>query len=128
PNNTSSRSTLIHQTDRPRSGHGGTRGYPGGRSPNRPDRRHPEGDRPRANRTAAPEMGCLMGTAAPHGLEGYSAFQLRRVLERLREGLDDPLAVRLLTAHRAELDARLRQDLLNVEARAGAHLCVCGPY
>jgi hypothetical protein len=69
-----------------------------------------------------------MGTAAPHGLEGYSAFQLRRVLERLREGLYDPLAVRLLTAHRAELDARLRQDLLNVEARAGAHLCVCGPY
>jgi hypothetical protein len=69
-----------------------------------------------------------MGAAASHGLEGYSAFQLRRVLERLREGLYDPLAVRLLTAHRAELDARLRQDLLNVEAGAGAHLCVCGPY
>jgi BREX system ATP-binding protein BrxC/D len=69
-----------------------------------------------------------MGTAAPPGLEGYSAFQLRRMLERLREGLYDPLAVRLLTAHRAELDARLRQDLLAVEAGAGAHLCVCGPY
>jgi BREX system ATP-binding protein BrxC/D len=73
-------------------------------------------------------MGCLMGTAAPHDLEGYSPFQLRRVLERLREGLYDPLAVRLLTAHSAELDARLRQDLLNVEAGARAHLCVCGPY
>jgi hypothetical protein len=73
-------------------------------------------------------MGCLMGTAAPTGLEGYSAFQLRRMLERLREGLYDPLAVRLLTAHGAELDARLRQDLLNVEAGLGAHLCVCGSY
>jgi hypothetical protein len=73
-------------------------------------------------------MGCLMGSAAPHGLEGYSAFQLRRVLERLREGLYDPLAVRLLTAHRDELDARLRQDLLDVDAGAGAHLCVCGAY
>ena len=69
-----------------------------------------------------------MRTAAPHTLESYSAFQLRRVLERLREGLYDPLAVHLLTAHRAELDARLRQDLLNVEAGVGAHLCVCGPY
>ena len=69
-----------------------------------------------------------METAAPPGLEGYSAFQLRRVLERLREGLYDPLAVHLLTAHRAELDARLLQDLSKVEAGAGAHRCVCGPY
>ncbi len=69
-----------------------------------------------------------METATPPGLEGYSAFQLRRVLERLREGLYDPLAVHLLTAHREELDARLRQDLAKVDAGAGAHLCVCGPY
>jgi P-loop Domain of unknown function (DUF2791) len=73
-------------------------------------------------------MGCLMATTAPYGLEHYSAFQLRRVLERLREGLYDPLAVRLLTAHGEELDARLRQDLPDVEAGGGAHLCVCGPY
>jgi P-loop Domain of unknown function (DUF2791) len=69
-----------------------------------------------------------METAAPPGLEGYSAFQLRRVLERLREGLYDPLAVHLLTAHRAELDTRLRQDLSTVDTGAGAHLCLCGPY
>ena len=69
-----------------------------------------------------------MAAAAPYGLEDYSAFQLRRVLERLREGLYDPLAVRLLTAHGEELEARLRQDLPDVEAGAGAHLCVCGPY
>jgi P-loop Domain of unknown function (DUF2791) len=73
-------------------------------------------------------MGCLMATAAPHDLEGYSAFQWRRVLERLREGLYDPLAIRLLTAHGEELETRLHQDLLDVEAGVRAHLCVCGPY
>jgi hypothetical protein len=69
-----------------------------------------------------------MGTVASNDLESYSSFQLRHVLERLREGLSEPLAVRLLTAHRAELDARLGRDLLAVEAGVGAHLCVCGPY
>jgi hypothetical protein len=73
-------------------------------------------------------MGCLMASAAPHDLEGYSAFQLRRVLERLREGLYDPLAIRLLTAHGDELEVRLRQDWLKVNAGVGAHLCVCGAY
>jgi hypothetical protein len=73
-------------------------------------------------------MGCLMETPVPSDLAGYSTFQLRRLLERLREGLYDPLAVRLLTAQRAELDAWIRRDLSKVEAGAGAHLCVCGPY
>src|SRR5262245_61780841 len=73
-------------------------------------------------------MGCVMDDAAREDLQGYTAFQLRRVLERLREGLDDPLAVRLLTAHREELDARLRQDLRDVDIGTGAHLCVCGAY
>jgi hypothetical protein len=73
-------------------------------------------------------MGCLMGSAAPYDLEGYSALQLRRVIERLREGLSDRLAVRLLMAHRDELEARLHQDLLDVDAGTGAHLCVCGAY
>ena len=44
-------------------------------------------------------------------LQDYSPFQLRRLLERLREGLYDPLAVRLLTADHAALDARLQQTL-----------------
>lgn len=69
-----------------------------------------------------------MGSAAPKDLLGYTAFQLRRVLERLREGLYDPLAVRLLTAHREELDARLQQDLQRLDAGDGAHLCICGAY
>jgi P-loop Domain of unknown function (DUF2791) len=73
-------------------------------------------------------MGRLMAAAAPYGLQDYPAFQLRRVLERLREGLYDPLAIRLLTAHGEALEARLHHDLLDVEAGAGAHLCVCGFY
>ena len=66
-------------------------------------------------------------TTAP-GLQGYGPFQLRRVVERLREGLSDPLAVRLLTAYGADLGARLGQDLPHVEAGVGTHLCICGAY
>jgi hypothetical protein len=73
-------------------------------------------------------MGCVMGSVTAEALQGYTAFQLRRVIERLREGLYDPLTVRLLTAHRDELDARLRQDLLHVAAGAATYLCVCGTY
>jgi len=65
---------------------------------------------------------------AHFNLGGYSAVDLRRALERLREGLYDPLAVRLLTAQREELDARFRRDLHNLEAGATVHLCVCGAY
>ena len=61
-------------------------------------------------------------------LQDYSPFQLRRLLERLREGLYDPLAVRLLTADHAALDARLQQTLWRSGDDAGTHLCVCGSY
>src|SRR5262245_19723074 len=66
-----------------------------------------------------------MDTAA---LQDYSPFQLRRLLERLREGLYDPLAVRLLNTEHAALDARLQQTLWQSGDDAGAHLCVCGSY
>jgi BREX system ATP-binding protein BrxC/D len=69
-----------------------------------------------------------MDHATPEELQGYTAFELRRVLERLRQGLYDPLAVRLLTAHRVELDDRLRQDLERVASDDSVHLCVCGAY
>jgi hypothetical protein len=69
-----------------------------------------------------------MDHAASEELQGYTAFELRRVLERLREGLYDPLAVRLLTAYRLELDDRLRQDLRRVASDDSVHLCVCGAY
>jgi hypothetical protein len=61
-------------------------------------------------------------------LRDYSPFQLRRLLERLREGLYDPLAVRLLSADHAALDARLQQTLGPSEDDGGAHLCICGSY
>ena len=61
-------------------------------------------------------------------LQDYSPFQFRRLLERLREGLYDPLAVRLLTADHAALDARLQQTLWRSGDDTEAHLCVCGGY
>lgn len=63
--------------------------------------------------------------AALHHADG---FAVRRVLERLREGLYDPLAVRLLTAHHEPLDARIDADLQQLETGATVHLCVCGAY
>jgi hypothetical protein len=73
-------------------------------------------------------MGCLMPPTRPVTLHDVTAFELRRALERLREGLFDPLAVRLLTAHRQELDARLQQDWQRLERDEAVHLCVCGAY
>jgi hypothetical protein len=61
-------------------------------------------------------------------LQDYSPFQMRRLLERLREGLYDPLAVRLLTADHDALDARLQQTLWHSGDDTGAHLCICGGY
>lgn len=61
-------------------------------------------------------------------LHSDSGFPVRRALERLREGLYDPLAVRLLTAHREELDASFDAGLRRLEAGEAAHLCVCGAY
>jgi hypothetical protein len=61
-------------------------------------------------------------------LHGADGFPVRRVLERLRQGLYDPLAVRLLTAHHEALDARVEADLQRLEAGEAVHLCVCGAY
>ena len=57
-----------------------------------------------------------------------SGFAVRRALERLREGLYDPLAVRLLTANREALEAQVNADLKRLEAGEPVHLCVSGPY
>ncbi len=68
-----------------------------------------------------------MDPAVTAVLQDAPAFQLRRLLERLREGLYDPLAVRLLTVHHETLDAKIRGDLLS-ETDASRHLCLCGAY
>lgn len=64
----------------------------------------------------------------PEAFTGSTNFQLRRLMERLREGLYDPLATRLLTAQREELDARLQQDLRQLEAGGAVQLIICGAY
>ena len=64
---------------------------------------------------------------SPH-LDQFDRFPLRRAVERLREGLYDPLAVRLLTAQHEQLDAQLQADLQRVEAGQAVHLCVNGAY
>jgi hypothetical protein len=73
-------------------------------------------------------MGRVMDRQTGHDWGAYSNFQLRRVLERLREGLYDPLALRLLTARREDLDARLQWDFRELAAGARVHLCVSGTY
>ena len=69
-----------------------------------------------------------MDHTALDALHHVDGFPVRRVLERLREGLYDPLAVRLLTAHHEALDARLDADLQRLQAGNSVHLCVCGAY
>jgi hypothetical protein len=73
-------------------------------------------------------MGCVMHHTTLAELQHAESLPVRRVLERLREGLYDPLAVRLLTAHHEALDARIEADLQHLEAGVAAHLCVCGAY
>lgn len=57
-----------------------------------------------------------------------SDFTLRRAVERLREGLFDPLAVRLLTAHEDQLKQAVEAGFQAVEAGQTPHLCICGAY
>jgi hypothetical protein len=46
----------------------------------------------------------------------------------LREGLFDPLAVRLLTAHEDELQRAAEEGFRAIEAGRAPHLCICGAY
>lgn len=61
-------------------------------------------------------------------LERVTAFELRRVVERLRDGLFDPLGVRLLTAHEAHLNRAFDQGVNALANNSPAHLCICGAY
>ncbi len=66
--------------------------------------------------------------AAQLALLPQNGFPVRRALERLREGLYDPLAVRLLSGQQQELDRRVSADLQRLAAGHTVHLCVCGAY
>jgi hypothetical protein len=63
-----------------------------------------------------------------HGLAGIDDFQLRRAVERLREGLFDPLAVRLLTAHEKLLNEAVERGFREIDASKAPHLCIVGAY
>jgi len=73
-------------------------------------------------------MGYVMDATYAQILNGETDFHLRRAVERLREGLFDPLAVRLLTAHEDRLNKVLDQGFRALEQGRSAHLCVCGSY
>lgn len=55
-------------------------------------------------------------------------FTLRRVVERLREGLFDPFGVQVLTAHEEQLDKVFDRSAGDLMQNQAVHLCVCGAY
>lgn len=61
-------------------------------------------------------------------LEQESPFSIRRAVERLREGLFDPVAVRLLTAHENQLNRVIDKEVKTLQKKNSAHLCICGSY
>jgi hypothetical protein len=61
-------------------------------------------------------------------LDTETDFVLRRAMERLREGLFDPLAVRLLTAHEDQLKQAVEEGFRAIETGQPPHLCICGAY
>ena len=74
-------------------------------------------------------MGCLMdGPSFEHAIGQERNFTLRRALERLREGVFDPFAVQLLTAHEDKLVRAFEQGLSSPTGDLAPHLCICGDY
>ncbi len=55
-------------------------------------------------------------------------FELRRAIERLREGLFDSLGVGLLTTGEAKLTTAFDKGVKALDENNPAHLCVCGAY
>ena len=55
-------------------------------------------------------------------------FTLRRAVERLREGIFDPVAIRLLTAQGDKLVRAFDQGFSSPEDNFSPHLCICGDY
>jgi hypothetical protein len=55
-------------------------------------------------------------------------FTLRRAVERLREGIFDPFAIRLLTAREDKLVQAFHRGLSSPEGPLSPHLCICGDY
>lgn len=63
-------------------------------------------------------MGCLI----------MKAFSSRRAIERLRDGLFDPIAVNRLTMEENQIKKSFYKGLEALEKGKSDHLCLCGPY
>ncbi|PIE69536.1 MAG: hypothetical protein CSA21_01770 [Deltaproteobacteria bacterium] len=61
-------------------------------------------------------------------LNGAENFHLRRAVERLREGLFDPLGVQWLTAGEEKLNQIFDRGTVSLDKGMPYHLCVCGAY
>ncbi|MFQ5455857.1 MAG: BREX system ATP-binding domain-containing protein [Nitrospirota bacterium] len=61
-------------------------------------------------------------------LDREKNFNLRRAVERLRTGVFDLLAVRLLTVHEQKLNQIIDQGIKRLNAGIAPHLCICGSY
>ncbi len=67
-------------------------------------------------------------TAFNAQLNSADNFHLRRAVERLREGLFDPLGVQCLTAGEEKLNQMFDQGTAALDKGRPHHLCVCGAY
>jgi len=63
-----------------------------------------------------------------HLIQNESRFSLRRAVERLREGLFDPLAVNLLTMDENRLNQSFSTGLQSIDIGESDYLCVRGSY
>ena len=55
-------------------------------------------------------------------------FSLRRAVERLRDGLFDPVAVNRLTVEKDRIENVFSKGLKALEKGKSDHLCICGSY
>ncbi len=61
-------------------------------------------------------------------INGAKNFHLRRAVERLREGLFDPLGVQWLTSGEEKLNQLFDRGGAALDKGTSHHLCVCGAY
>ncbi|MCD6292562.1 MAG: DUF2791 family P-loop domain-containing protein [Deltaproteobacteria bacterium] len=61
-------------------------------------------------------------------LDHYHNFTLRRIVERLRDGLFDPLGVTLLTANQEQLNQAFNIGVTKLEQNQTPGLSLCGAY
>lgn len=61
-------------------------------------------------------------------LNNADNFELRQAVERLREGLFDPLGVQLLTTGEEKLNKVFYEGVKSLDSDKPTHLCICGAY